>query len=140
MFLKAGLLIYFLLLLSCSENRVIDYGGLTKEEYAIIVEKGTEPKFSGKFNDHAEEGTYSCKRCNEPLFKSEHKFNSKSGWPSFDDFIDGKVKVKNPSVVYTEITCQKCSGHLGHLKKGENFTEKNKRYCVNSLALNFEER
>lgn len=104
------------------------------------MEKGTEPKYSGIYNDHFEEGTYSCKQCSATLFESGHKFKSKSGWPSFDDFIPGKVKVKNADAVYTEITCTKCGGHLGHLKKGENLTEKNKRYCVNSLSLKFESK
>ena len=129
---------FIFLIISCSENDSPDYGGLSKEEYEIIVEKGTEPKFSGKYNDHNELGIYSCKRCKEALFLSEHKFDSKTGWPSFDDFIEGKVKVKNPAGVYTEITCSKCGGHLGHLKKGEKFTAKDKRYCVNSLSLTFE--
>jgi len=123
---------------SCSEEK--DYGHLTKEEYEIIVEKGTEPRFSGKYNDHYEKGVYSCKQCKEPLFLSEHKFKSKSGWPSFDAHIPNKVKLKTPDVVYTEITCMKCGGHLGHLKRGEKFTPKNKRYCVNSLALTFEKK
>lgn len=94
-------------------------------------------QFSGIYNKHFEEGEYLCKQCNTPLFNSEHKFDSDSGWPSFDDFISGSVTVKNPQAVYTEITCSECEGHLGHVKTGEKLTDKNKRYCVNSLALKF---
>ena len=130
-----ALLLCICLCFSCAEKS--KYNSLTEAEKDIIINKGTEPKFSGKFNDHNEEGIYTCKQCDEKLFLSEHKFNSKTGWPSFDDFISGQVKIKNPQAEYTEITCAKCNGHLGHLKKGEGFTDKNKRYCVNSLALNF---
>ena len=122
---------------SCSEKSQSDYNELTKEEHYILIEKGTEAKYLGIFNDHYEKGIYLCKQCNEVLFGSTQKFDSKSGWPSFDDFIPGKVNVKVPDAVYTEITCGKCDGHLGHVKSGENFSPKNKRYCVNSLSLSF---
>ena len=122
--------------LSCSKPPG-NYNSLTPEEYEVIVNKGTEPKFSGKYNDFKEEGTFTCKRCSEPLFSSKDKFDSKTGWPSFDDILPGKVSLKNPESIYTEITCTKCDAHLGHLKKGEKFTPKDKRYCVNSLSLNF---
>lgn len=129
--------ISIVLFISCKKETKDSYNKLSKEEHYIIVDKGTEAKFSGVYNDHYEEGTYFCKRCNESLFTSEAKFDSKSGWPSFDDYIPGKVKTKNPEAVYSEITCLKCGGHLGHVKSGEKFTKKNKRYCVNSLALHF---
>ena len=131
---------FALLLFSCSEEKNANYNELTQEEKYILLEKGTEERFSGIYNDHFEVGTYHCKQCDTPLFKSDHKFDSKSGWPSFDDFLAGSVKVKNPQAVYTEITCSECDGHLGHVKSGEKLTPKNKRYCVNSLALKFKSK
>lgn len=137
--LTDSLLFVFLLILffSCSKSPDNGFNELTKEEYEIIINKGTEPKFSGQYNEHKEVGTYICKQCDQPLFKSVDKFDSKTGWPSFDDFIPGNVNRKNADAVYTELTCSKCQGHLGHAKKGEKFTPKNIRYCINSLALKF---
>ena len=113
---------------------------LNSEEFEVIVNKGTEKPFSGKYNDFYEKGLYVCKACENPLFKSTDKFSSNCGWPSFDDEITGSLK-KIPDYslgrVRTEIICSKCNGHLGHVFEGENFTEKNVRHCVNSISLKF---
>lgn len=111
---------------------------LTPMEKHIIIDKGTEMPFSGKYNDFDEEGIYRCKRCESPLFKSEAKFHSGSGWPSFDDTIPEAVsEVPDKDGYRTEIVCAKCGAHLGHVFKGEGFTDKDTRHCVNSLSLDF---
>lgn len=118
------------------EARINTVSELTPEEERIIVHKGTEAPFSGKLNKHYEKGLYLCKRCSEPLFRSESKFDSKSGWPSFDDNIADAVKTL-PDGLRTEILCKNCDGHLGHVFMGEGFTQKNTRHCVNSLSMKF---
>ncbi len=111
---------------------------LTPEEEAVIIHKATEPPFSGKYYNFFQEGAYLCKRCNAPLFKSANKFRSHCGWPSFDDVIEGAVKVqKDADGVRDEVICANCGAHLGHLFLGEGFTAKNRRYCINSISLNF---
>ena len=116
----------------------VKHNKLTKEEERVIIHKGTEPPFSGKYNDHWERGTYICKRCNVSLYRSEGKFDAGCGWPSFDDEIPGAVKRNpDPDGIRTEIVCANCSAHLGHVFLGEGFTEKGVRHCVNSISLGF---
>ena len=111
---------------------------LTLEEKYIIQEKGTEHPFSGKYNNHSSEGLYVCKQCDAPLYRSEHKFQSHCGWPSFDDEIQGSVtRVPDPDGRRTEIVCANCGGHLGHVFSGEGYTDKNIRHCVNSVSMKF---
>ncbi len=115
-----------------------NFNELTPEEKAIIVDKGTELSFTGKYDKHKETGTYICKRCDAKLFESSDKYQSGCGWPSFDDAIEGTVKrLPDPDGRRTEILCANCDGHLGHVFTGEEHTPKNTRYCVNSLSLNF---
>ena len=117
------------------------FNNLTQDEKYIIEQKGTEYRFSGIYNDFYEEGVYLCKKCNAPLYKSEDKFKSSCGWPSFDDEIVGAIKkVPDADGRRVEIVCQKCGGHLGHIFEGEGFTSKNIRHCVNSLSLNFKSK
>ena len=115
------------------------FNELTDEEKYVIENKGTEYPFTGKYNDFYEEGIFTCKKCNTPLYKSEDKFKSGCGWPSFDDEIDGAVKrVPDRDGRRVEIVCASCGGHLGHVFEGERLTAKNTRHCVNSISLNFE--
>jgi peptide methionine sulfoxide reductase msrA/msrB len=115
-----------------------NYNKLNQEEQRVIIHKGTEAPFSGKFYQHKENGVYLCKQCNAPLYKSNSKFNSGCGWPSFDENIKGAVKrIPDIDGRRVEIVCAVCGGHLGHVFEGEQFTPKNTRHCVNSISIDF---
>ena len=111
---------------------------LTPEEKSVIVDKSTETPFTGKYFAFWDKGTYVCKRCRTPLYRSQNKFEAGCGWPSFDDEIPGAVKrIPDADGLRNEIQCTHCGAHLGHVFTGERFTEKNTRHCVNSISMDF---
>ena len=119
-----------------NDNAAYQTRELTEREYHVLINKGTEIPFTGDLLNVKEDGIYTCKICGTPLFHSEAKFNSGTGWPSFDDAIKENIKlVKDGSRV--EVVCANCGGHMGHVFYNEGFTEKQTRYCINSVSLNF---
>ncbi len=114
------------------------YNKLTREEEGVIIHKGTEPPFSGEYDDFYTEGTFVCRRCNAPLFSSKSKFNAGCGWPSFDENFPNAInRIPDADGIRTEIECKNCGAHLGHEFLGEELTSKNTRECVNSLSIRF---
>ncbi len=112
---------------------------LTDEEYRILRKQGTEPSHSGQYNNHFENGTYNCKGCSQPLYKSDSKFESGCGWPSYSDSIEGALEYRKDTsfgMVRVEIICSQCGGHQGHVFN-DGPTESGKRYCVNSASIDF---
>lgn len=114
---------------------------LTPEQYHVLREKGTEPPFSGKYVTMKDAGMYVCAACSTPLFSSETKYESHSGWPSFYDVArQGTVILKDDDshgMHRTEVVCATCGGHLGHLFEDGPRDKTGKRYCINSCALDF---
>ncbi|MGV8131232.1 MAG: peptide-methionine (R)-S-oxide reductase MsrB [Candidatus Pacearchaeota archaeon] len=116
---------------------------LTKEQYKVLREKGTERPFTGKFYNHKEKGMYTCAACGNKLFESNVKFDSGTGWPSFYDSIPGSVKfIEDNSLGMnrTEVICSKCKSHLGHIFEDGPKEKTGKRFCINSCSLDFKKK
>ncbi|MDA1259325.1 MAG: methionine-R-sulfoxide reductase [Planctomycetota bacterium] len=114
------------------------YNSLTSAEARVILQRGTERAYTGEYTDNHSAGTYLCRQCNAALYRSNDKFDSNCGWPSFDAELPGAVqRLPDADGRRIEIRCLNCDGHLGHVFLGEGFTEKDTRHCVNSVSLRF---
>ncbi|MFI2650338.1 peptide-methionine (R)-S-oxide reductase MsrB [Micromonospora fulviviridis] len=114
---------------------------LSPEEFRVLREAGTERPWTGEYVDTKTSGVYHCRACGAELFRSEDKFDSHCGWPSFDDAIPGAVKEIPDNTLgmrRVEIRCARCDSHLGHVFEGEGFTPKDTRHCVNSISVRLE--
>lgn len=121
-----------------TNNEMKKYNSLTDAEKNVILQKGTDRAFTGEYTDNFDNGLYICRQCNNPLYKSEDKFHSNCGWPSFDDELEGSVKrIQDADGRRVEIICNNCNGHLGHVFLNEGFTDKQTRHCVNTSSLQF---
>lgn len=134
--MKRGILLFMLFLINYT--LMAQKKELTEEEKRVILNKGTERPYTGEYYNFKGKGTYVCKQCGAALYRSEDKFDSECGWPSFDEEIKGAVKrLSDADGKRTEIVCANCGAHLGHVFLGEGFTAKNTRHCVNSISMQF---
>jgi peptide-methionine (R)-S-oxide reductase len=118
-------------------------GKLNPEEFRVLRQGATEPAWTGEYVSTKTDGTYRCRACGAALFSSDTKFDSQSGWPSFDEALPGAIRYledRSHGMVRTEVRCANCDSHLGHRFDGEGFTPANERYCINSVALDLDPR